>query len=87
MCGAQVTDVFEAAQSLGLTVIRTWAFNDGMNYSFPLQPLQGQLNATIFRYSTYIHKASSAKSGSSQSVVQNHSTEPLTHTCWHGDVC
>lgn len=42
-----VTDAFQEAQSLGLTVIRTWAFNDGTNDSFPLQPQAGQLDASV----------------------------------------
>lgn len=46
---SQVTDVFQAAQSLGLTVLRTWAFNDGNTTAFPLQPQAGQLDAAIFR--------------------------------------
>ena len=45
----QVTDAFQAAKDLGLTVIRTWAFNDGPNSSFPLQPEPGQLDALVLR--------------------------------------
>lgn len=45
----QVTDALQEAQSLGLTVVRTWAFNDGTNDSFPLQPQAGQLDASVLR--------------------------------------
>ena len=45
----QVTDALQEAQNLGLTVIRTWAFNDGTNDSFPLQPQAGQLDASVLR--------------------------------------
>ena len=45
----QVTDAFQAAKDLGLTVMRTWAFNDGPNSSFALQPQPGQLDAFVFR--------------------------------------
>lgn len=45
----QVTDALQAAQDLGLTVIRTWAFNDGSKAPFPLQPQPGQLDAFVFR--------------------------------------
>ncbi|KAL3155593.1 hypothetical protein ABBQ38_010850 [Trebouxia sp. C0009 RCD-2024] len=46
---SQVTDALQAAKDLGLTVIRTWAFNDGPNSSFPLQTQPGQLDAQVFR--------------------------------------
>lgn len=57
----QVTDALKAAKDLGLTVIRTWAFNDGPNSSFPLQTQPGQLDARVFRWlDLLLHLACSA---------------------------
>ena len=48
-CGhAQVADVFESAEKLGLKVVRMWAFNDGDGWN-ALQPRIGQINEHILR--------------------------------------
>ena len=48
-----VTAVFQAMQSLGMNVMRTWAFNDGPPGSFQaVQTSPGQLEEPILRLST-----------------------------------
>ena len=45
----QVMDVFKAANSLGLTVMRMWAYNDGADSYAALQPQPGQLDPRILK--------------------------------------
>ena len=49
MLMAQVADVFESAEKLGLKVIRMWAFNDGDGWN-ALQPRIGQIDDHVLRY-------------------------------------
>ena len=42
----QVPDTLDLAQRLGLTVVRTWAFDDGTDQVSPLQVELGKLNST-----------------------------------------
>lgn len=49
----QVIDVFKAANSVGLTVMRMWAYNDGADSYAALQPKLGQLDPRILRYRHY----------------------------------
>ena len=43
---AQVAEVFETAQKLGITVIRVWAFNDGDTWN-ALQPRMGHIDERV----------------------------------------
>ena len=45
---AQVAEVFETAQKLGITVVRVWSFNDGDTWN-TLQPRMGHIDERVLR--------------------------------------
>ena len=45
---AQVSEVFETAQKLGITVVRVWAFNDGDTWN-ALQPRMGHIDERVLK--------------------------------------